>query len=87
MNLVFIIGKIVSEIEFSFVLNSKNISIVHFKIELNNKTIVKVKGYNEVADFCYSKLKKEDNVFICGELNTKGEINVRDLGTFFPSLF
>ena len=55
MNLCFLIGKIISEINFKFVLNSKNISIAYFKIELNNKSIVEVKAYNELADYCYSK--------------------------------
>ena len=41
MNLCFVIGKIVSEIEFKFIINSKNISIAYFKIELINKIIVK----------------------------------------------
>ena len=79
MNLVFVIGKIVSEIEFDFVLNSTNISIVNFEIELNNKNIVKVKGYNEVADFCYKNLNKKETVSILGSLNSNMEIIVKEI--------
>ena len=36
MNIYFIIGKIVSDVEFKFVLESKHTSIVIFKLELSN---------------------------------------------------
>ena len=49
MNLCFFIGKICSEIQFEFILNSKNISIAIFDIELTNGSIIKVKSYNETA--------------------------------------
>ena len=76
MNLCFLMGKIISEIQFEFVLNSKNISIVKFKIELENKSIVTIKGYNEIADFCYSKLKTNYNIFIYGKIDTNMEIEI-----------
>lgn len=79
MNLCFLIGIIVSEINFKFVLNSKNISITYFKIELSNKSIVEVKAYNELADYSYSKFEKEDNVFICGYLNSNMEIIIEEI--------
>ncbi len=79
MNLCFLIGKIISEINFKFVLNSKNISIVYFKIELNNKSIVEVKAYNELADYCYNKLKKNDIIAIQGYLSNEIEIIIKEL--------
>ena len=33
MNLCILLGKIISDIEFKFIINSKNKSIVEFKIE------------------------------------------------------
>jgi len=78
MNLCFLIGKIISEINFKFVLNSKNISIVYFKIELNNKSIVEVKAYNELADYCYNKLKKNDIIAIQGYLSNDMEIVIEE---------
>ena len=78
MNLCFLIGKIISEINFKFVLNSKNISIAYFKIELNNKSIVEVKAYNELADYCYSKFKKNNIIAIQGYLSNDTEIVIEE---------
>ena len=79
MNMCFIIGKIVSKIEFNFILNSNNISIVKFKIELKNKSIIDVKGYDEIADWCYQNLEETDEVEIYGEINSKMEIIILDI--------
>ena len=43
MNLVFILGKIISDIEFKFIINSKNKSIAIFKIQLLNNSEITVK--------------------------------------------
>ncbi len=70
MNEVFLTGKIISNVEFRFIINSKNISIAMFNIELDDKQIIKkVKAYNEIADYCFSKLKNTDRIFINGELS------------------
>lgn len=74
MNIVFIEGKIISDIEFNFIINSPNLSIAIFEVKLLNKSIVKIKAYNELADYCYSKLNKNDVVFIEGYLNSNMEI-------------
>ena len=79
MNLCFLTGKIVSEIEFKFIINSKNISVVMFEIQLTNNSIIKVKGYNEIADFCYQKLVKGDIVIIYGILNTNAELIIDEI--------
>ena len=74
MNICFVMGKIVSDIEFRFIINSKDISISIFKIELSNNSIITVKGYNEKADMCYQKIIKGDIVGIQGYLNKKCEL-------------
>ena len=79
MNICFLIGKIVSDVEFKFVLESKNISIVIFKLELSNHSIVTVKAYDEIADLCYQKLIKGDIVGIQGYLNSNMEIMVNEI--------
>ena len=79
MNIVFVQGKIISEIEFKFIINSKNISIVIFEIELSNKSKIKAKAYNDLADYCYSKLNKGDNIFIKGRVNSNIEIEMLEL--------
>lgn len=75
MNICFLYGKIISDIDFKFIMNNKNkISISVYKIQLNNKSIVTVKGYNEIADYCYRNLKIGDNIYIQGRLNNMMEI-------------
>lgn len=55
MNKCFFIGKIISNIDFKFIVNSKKyFSITTFKVKLENQSIITVKGYNEIADFCYN---------------------------------
>ena len=66
MNEVFLIGKIISDIEFKFIINSKNKAIACFEIETNDKQIVRVQVYNEIADFAYIKLNTNDKVFVNG---------------------
>ena len=55
MNLCFVIGKIISDIEFKFIINSKNVSVTIFEMQLSNNSIITVKGYNEIADWCCQK--------------------------------
>ena len=66
MNICFLYGKVISNIEFNFVLNSKNISVVDFSLKLNNNSVLKVSAYDEIADYCYSKLEINDNIYIEG---------------------
>ena len=66
MNEVFLIGKIISNIEFKFIINSKNKAIACFEIKTADKQIVRIQAYNQLADFAYSKLNKNDKVFING---------------------
>lgn len=70
MNEVFLIGKIISDIEFKFIINSKNKEIAWFEIETNDKQIVRIQAYNQLADFVYSKLNTNDKVFINGYIET-----------------
>ena len=70
MNEVFLMGKIITEIKFDFLLNNKKKSIARFYIEIFDKTKIKIIGYDGLADYCYRKLYKELWVFIYGTLNT-----------------
>lgn len=78
MNICFIMGKIISNIEFNFIINSKNISICIFQLELENKSKITVKAYNEMADKCYRKLIKNDIIGIQGYINKNMEIIIED---------
>ena len=70
MNEVFLIGKIISDIEFKFIINSKNKAIACFEIKTADKQIIRVQAYNQLADFAYSKLNSNDKVFINGYIET-----------------
>ena len=74
MNTCILVGKICSQMQFDFILNSKNISVCIFDIQLLNGSIIKAKGYNEIADYCYSSLGEGMNVQIEGCINNKYEI-------------
>ena len=74
MNLSFLGGKICSDIEFKFIINSKNISIAYFNLQLSNGSIIKIIGYNENADYCYSNLRKNNYIFVEGYLNNNFDV-------------
>lgn len=79
MNECFFMGKIITNIDFKFIVNSKKYySISIFKIELNNQSIITVKGYNEIADFCYKSLIKNNCIALHGELDGKMEIVLKN---------
>ena len=74
MNICFFIGKIISDIDFKFIVNNRKYnSIVIFQIESNNKSIITLKGYNEIADFCYRNLEKNNIIIAVTFLNSKLE--------------
>ena len=74
MNEVFLIGKVITEVEFKFIINAKNISIAKFSLETTDKQIIKVEAYNEQADSVFRRLRKEDNIIINGYITTKGTV-------------
>ena len=83
MNICFFMGKIVSDINFKFIINDrKNISIAIFEVELNNKSKITVIGYNEIADFCYSRLKKNDNIAFQGYLDREIKVILEKIKVF-----
>ena len=80
MNICFFIGKIISDIDFKFMVNNRKYnSIVIFQIELNNKSIITLKGYNEIADFCYRNLEKNNIIIAVTFLNSKLEGTVEKI--------
>ena len=57
MNICFLLGKVVDDVEFKFIYNSKNVSISIFKLMLSNKSIVECEAYDEIADYIYRNIK------------------------------
>ena len=86
MNICFLIGKIISEIEFDFIIKNKKIekeiSIVRFELELLDKNKIYVIGYNNISDYCYRKLVKGDVIGIKGTLNTFGKVELEEIHFF-----
>ena len=68
MNFCYIVGKIISKINFEFIIESKDYSIATFKIKLSNNSIINVEAYNEQADYCYLKLHEENIIAIEGKM-------------------
>ena len=71
MNICFLLGKVVDDVEFKFIYNSKNISISIFKLMLSNKSIVECEAYDEIADYIYRNIKRDDLIFIEGSIKDK----------------
>ncbi len=71
MNLCFIIGKIINDVDFKFILSGKHKSIVILKIKLINGSEIEVRAYDEIADICYRFFNKNEIVLVEGRLDTK----------------
>ena len=79
MNEVFIIGKIITEVKFDFILNSKHISVSRFKImTIYDKQEINITAYDEMADYVYANIKLEDLVMINGYLKNN-EVVLKDI--------
>lgn len=76
MNRCFISGLVNSDVKFSFTLRKNPISIAKFKLKLLNGANIDVYALNELADYCYRKLKREKYVLIEGRLNTNVKYKV-----------
>ena len=63
--------------EYKFILNNKNVSISIFYIQLNNKSIIKIKAYNEIADICYNSTLK-GNIISMQKINSKMEVIINN---------
>ena len=79
MNICILQGKIISKIEYKFIINKNNKSIAYFEMELLDKTIIKVKAYNDLADKCYRRLLTGNEIYIEGILETSGEIEIQEI--------
>lgn len=83
MNEIFIIGKVASKVEYKFIVNNKKqYAKAEFEIE-KNKEVFKVVAYNNIADYCYRKLKTNTQVFIYGKIETGMRINIKSMEIIF----
>ena len=79
MNLVYIIGKVVSNIDFKFVYKSNKNAVAIFICELNNGSLVRIKAFDNNADYCYANLEQKHFVIIEGKLDSVNNIIVRNI--------
>lgn len=82
MNLCVLLGKIVSDIEFKFIFKNQNKSIAYFDMELLNKSIIRIKAYDDIADFVYSQLKVGQSVIVEGKIRKDGAVECEKLKIF-----
>ena len=58
MNEVFIIGKVICEVKYKFILEKHNNAKAVISMELLDKTNLEVIAYNEIADYVFRNLIK-----------------------------
>ena len=83
MNVCFVSGKVVEEVEFKFYIGSRKSSVAKTKIKLENGSSIEIKGYDEMADWIYQNVLENDRVCIQGKLDNKMQVEVeyiKDLG-------
>lgn len=68
MNEVFVIGKVIEKIDFNFIYKRQYIVKSKTKIELANKSIINIIGYDSIADFMYRNIKVNDTIVVQGKL-------------------
>ena len=79
MNFCVLYGKIVSKVEFKFIIKSKNKAIAYFDMLLLNKSVVCVKAYNEIADYFYRNLNKNQTVIVEGKVRSDGTVECKNV--------
>ena len=75
INLCFLSGKVINEIDLKFIYNSrkktlgkKHISIVKIELELLDGQEIELHAYNELADYVFKNIHKNDFITIKGKV-------------------
>lgn len=82
MNRVFCIGKLLEDVRYGFLLNVKMYSAATTLLEIpeyyssSNYTIIKIIGFNNIADRMYRRLEKNNFIILEGQISTKGYIEI-----------
>lgn len=85
MNICILCGKIISDINYKFIINSKNKATAKFQIELSNKSIVKIQAYDDISDYIYRNLSKGDIICIYGYLKSSEKIVLQELPEIYKN--
>lgn len=75
MNKVFILVKVI-EIKYNLMPKSKKNAVCNIKGKLVNDSVINLIAYNNIADKCYRKLKKDTVLLVEGRINQKMEIEI-----------
>lgn len=82
MNLFFGIGKILNDINYGFLMDSKSFSAASTRLEIckylnsTSSTTITIKGFDNIADRMYRKLEKNMSICLIGQVTTKGYIEI-----------
>lgn len=79
MNICFLTGEIIQEIEFNFLYNSPNISVAKTKLKLQNNAVVQIYAYDELADKLYAKLFIGEILFCEGMLISENRVILNNI--------
>ena len=71
MNEIFLIGKVLEEVEYNFIIEKGKNAKAILKLELLDKTRLELIAYDDVADFCFRELIKNDMVSINGKITNE----------------
>ncbi len=83
INLCFLSGKVINEVDLKFIYNSqkrsldkKHTSITKIELELQDGQVIRLHAYNEMADYVFINIKKYDYINVQGKVkNSYVEIN------------
>lgn len=79
INICFLRGKVNNNIDLQFVYGSKKvISIVKLELLLDDGQTVCTYGYNEMADFIYRNIVRDDIIFIKGKI-VKNNVEIDEI--------
>ena len=80
MNECFLFIKRISDVNFKFVINSKEKSKVLFKAKLLNNSEIEVFAYDNIADYIYQK--DLDRFFLRGKLRENMQVEIIEIYNF-----
>ena len=82
MNRFFCIGKVLKDVNYGFLVQPKVFAAADTLLEIQeyynskNKIIIKIKGFNNIADKMYRYLDKNVKILLVGQLLTNGYVQV-----------
>ena len=82
MNECFLLGTIINKVNFRFAIGGKHDSIIEFELKLENESVIMVKAYDKLADYCYQNITENNLVMIRGKLESDFKIDMSEIYFF-----